>query len=52
MAGVGAAVVTDHEVVIVGEQVNNLSLGLVAPLQTDDTGTGHGVSPSAKYNLG
>ena len=40
MAGVGSAVETDHEVVLIGEQINDLALGLVAPLQADDTG-GH-----------
>src|SRR5207302_1078223 len=38
VAGVGAAVVADDEVVPVGEEVNDLALGLVAPLQADDTG--------------
>ena len=41
VAGVGAAVVADHEVVLVGEQIDDLALGLVAPLQADDTGAGH-----------
>jgi hypothetical protein len=36
MAGVGAAVVADDAIVLVGEQVNNLALGFVAPLQADD----------------
>ena len=40
MAGVGAAVVADDEVVAVGEQIDDLALGLVAPLQADDTGAG------------
>ena len=40
VAGVGAAVVADDEVVLVGEQIDDLALGLVAPLQADDTGAG------------
>ena len=41
MAGVGAAVVADDEIVLVGEQIDDLALGLIAPLQADDTGAGH-----------
>ena len=41
VAGVGAAVVADDEVVLVGEEIDDLALGLVAPLQADDTGAGH-----------
>ena len=37
MAGVGAAVVADDEIVLLGEQIDDLALGLVAPLQADDT---------------
>jgi hypothetical protein len=39
MTGVGAAVVADDEVVLFGEEIDDLALGLVAPLQADDTGT-------------
>jgi hypothetical protein len=42
MAGVGAAVVTYDEVVLVSEEIDDFPLGLVAPLQADDTGAGHG----------
>src|SRR5205085_10727153 len=42
VAGVGAAVVADDEVVAVGEEVNDLALGLVAPLEADDTGATRG----------
>ena len=47
VAGVGAAVVADDEIVLVGEQIDDLALGLVAPLQADDTGAGggHGFAP-------
>ena len=41
VAGVGAAVVADDEVVLVAEQIDDLPLGLVAPLQADDAGAGH-----------
>src|SRR5262249_17140224 len=41
VAGVGPAVVADHEVVLVGEEIDDFSLGLVAPLKADDTGAGH-----------
>jgi hypothetical protein len=42
VAGVGTAGVADDDVVILGEDVDELALGLVAPLQTDDAGAGHG----------
>jgi hypothetical protein len=45
MTGVGAAVVADHKGVVVGQQIDYLPFGLVAPLETDDTGAGHGISP-------
>src|SRR5262249_2817945 len=41
VAGVGPAVVADHELVPVPEQIDELPLGLVAPLQADDTGARH-----------
>src|SRR5260370_1140246 len=41
VARVGAAVVADHEVVLLGEQIDDLALGLVAPLKADDTGASH-----------
>ena len=45
VAGVGAAVVANDEVVLVGEEIDDLALGLVAPLQADDTGAGHSTYP-------
>ncbi len=39
--GVGPAVVADDEVELVAEQIDDLALGLVAPLQADDARTGH-----------
>ena len=41
VAGVGPAVVADDEVVPLGEQIDDLAFGLVAPLEADDTGAGH-----------
>ena len=49
MAGVGAAVVANDHVVLGGEDIDDLSLGLVAPLQTDDTSAGHGLPISEKF---
>ena len=45
MAGVGAAVVADDEIVLIGEEIDDFALGLVAPLQADDTSAGHGGQP-------
>src|SRR5438132_7390112 len=41
MAGVGASVEANDNVMLVGEKVDDLAFGLVAPLQADDTGAGH-----------
>ena len=41
MAGIGPAVVTDDEVVLFREEIDDFAFGLVAPLQADDTSTGH-----------
>src|SRR5258708_15696035 len=46
VTGVGPAVVANDKVVLVGEQIDNFALGLVAPLQADDTGAAHGVHPT------
>ena len=43
VAGVRAALVADDDLVVLGEDVDEFALGLVAPLQTDDTGAGHGM---------
>jgi hypothetical protein len=37
--------------VLAGEDVDELSLGLVTPLQTDDTGAGHGETTSRRFRL-
>ena len=39
---VGAALVADDDVRVLGEQVDDLALPLVAPLRPDDDGGGHG----------
>ena len=36
MAGVRAPLITDDEVVLLGEQIDELPLGLISPLQSDD----------------
>ena len=45
MARVGAALVADHDVLVLGEQVDDLAFGLVAPLQTNNARTRHSVTP-------
>ena len=42
MARVGTAVEADDEVVLISEEIDDFAFGLVAPLQADDTGAGHG----------
>ena len=39
--GVRAALIADDEVVLAGEDVDDLALGFVAPLQTDNASAGH-----------
>ena len=51
VAGVGTAGVADDDVVLAGEDVDELPLGLVTPLQTDDTGAGHGETTSRRFRL-
>ena len=41
MTGIGTTVIPNNQIVLVGQQINNLTLSLVAPLQTDDTSTDH-----------
>ena len=41
VAGVAAPLVADDDVVLVGQQVDELALGLVAPLQTDHASNAH-----------
>jgi hypothetical protein len=44
VTGVGAALVADDEVMLAREEVDDLALGFVAPLQTDNASTWHGRS--------
>ena len=41
--GVRAALIANDEVVLAGQPVDDLALGFVAPLQTDDASAGHGM---------
>ena len=47
-SGVGPALVADHDVVLLGQQVDDLPLGLVAPLQSDDTRCRHRTRPQPR----
>ena len=49
VAGVVAPLVADHDLVLVGEQVDDFALGFVAPLQTDDTSPWHSTVPPRDY---
>ena len=51
MPGVGAALVADDDVVLLGEQVDDFAFGLVAPLQSNDTGARHAVCSSTNEDL-
>ena len=42
VAGVRPALVADDEVMLAGQDVDDLALGFVAPLQTDNASAGHG----------
>ena len=42
MPGVGPALVADHDIVLVGQQVDDFALRLVAPLQADHASHRHG----------
>src|SRR5262245_20965685 len=41
VASVGAALITDDKIVFAGQDVDDLALGFVAPLQTDNASAGH-----------
>ena len=45
VAGVGPALVADDDIVLLGEQIDDLPLGFVAPLQSDDTRGRHCDAP-------
>ena len=41
MTGIRAALITDDEVVLTSEDIDDFALGFVAPLQTDNASAGH-----------
>lgn len=41
VAGIGSAVEADDPIMLIGEKIDNLTLGLVAPLKADNTGADH-----------
>ena len=45
MAGVGPALVADDNVVLFGQYIDDLPLGLISPLQSDDTRGRHRGDP-------
>ena len=48
VAGVGASVEANDDVMLVGEEIDDFAFGLVAPLQADDTGAGHCLTYSGR----
>jgi hypothetical protein len=48
MAGVGAPLITDHDLVFFGEQVDDFAFRFVSPLQTDHTRTRHSNPPISR----
>ena len=48
VAGVGAALIADDDLVVLGEDVDEFAFGFVAPLQTDNACAGHGRRSSLK----
>jgi hypothetical protein len=48
VAGVGAALIADDDLVVLGEDVNEFAFGFVTPLQTDNACAGHGRRSSLK----
>ena len=49
MPGVGPALIADDDVVLFGEQVDDLALGLVAPLQSDHASSRHRTALKCLY---
>jgi hypothetical protein len=41
VAGIGAALVANDDIVSIGQQVDDFTFGLISPLQSDDTSTRH-----------
>ena len=52
VAGVAAALVTDDDVIILGEQIDHASLALVTPVDADDYGISHFGFPPFCYCKG
>ncbi len=50
MAGVGPALIADDNLMLPGQEIDDLSLGLVPPLQANHTRSGHGDGPDMKQN--
>jgi hypothetical protein len=51
MAGIGAAVVTDDDIAVLGQNINNLAFALIAPLQSYNTTIHfHSLSGNPFYN--
>jgi hypothetical protein len=48
VAGVGAALIADDDLVVFGEDVDELAFGFVTPLQTDNACAGHGKRSSLR----
>jgi hypothetical protein len=48
MSGVSASVEANDKIVLIGEEIDDLAFGLVAPLQADDTGAGHCLTYSGR----
>ena len=48
VARVRSSLVADHHVMMLGQQVEDLALGLVAPLQSNHTGPWHGRRPTKR----
>ena len=48
MASVGAAIITDHDIVMIGKDINDFTLGLITPLKSNNTGARHTSSPYLK----
>src|SRR5262245_21653948 len=51
VTGIRATLITNHEVVLTRQSVDDLALGFVAPLQANDTGTGHGNLTTKRWTI-
>jgi hypothetical protein len=52
MASVGTAIITDHDFVMIGKDINDFTLGLITPLKSNNTGARHTSSPYLKKERG